>query len=95
MCEKKREGEKDDWCIPHDSKTVINQPKNLGEESKNEQTIKAEKSEGNSAGQSGKLSKNISTKGRSSIGKFKSKDRSYLAIKKALAEARKRKGKEE
>ncbi|CAK5105756.1 unnamed protein product [Meloidogyne enterolobii] len=53
-------------------------------------------SEGNSEGQSAKLSKNTLAKGKPSVGKVKTKSRSYLAIKKALAEVRKRKkGKEE
>ncbi|CAK5108849.1 unnamed protein product [Meloidogyne enterolobii] len=95
MCENQNEAEtsKADLCTSiNDSNTVNNQTKNRGEEiNKNKRTIKAEMSKGSSRDQKGKLAKNILMKGKPRVGKYKSKDRSYLAIKKALAEVRKRK----
>ncbi|CAK5108032.1 unnamed protein product [Meloidogyne enterolobii] len=95
MCEKQNEAEasKADLCTSIDDSNTVNNPtKNHGEEiNKNKGTIKFEMLEGSSGGQKGKLAKNILMKGKPRVGKYKSKDRSYLAIKKALAEVRKRK----
>ncbi|CAK5129793.1 unnamed protein product [Meloidogyne enterolobii] len=93
MCPNRNEGEasKAGGCISHDSNAVNNHPKNLEEEiNKNIQTSKAEKSKGKDASQKRKIAKNLA-KRKSSGGKVKSKDHSYLAITKALNEARKRK----